>query len=156
MPPTVPTISESVTGWTKNPITFSVTIPNPLEDGAPYRGIWYGCHGQTLTHLPSATTVSFTCSGDSPTAQTATVKSCDALQCTQRTITYYKETTPPAGNLTITGKVGNHAGENLQPDTNSTQYTKTPSVTLTYSGSDAGGSNLDVNPVKFSCSSDAA
>lgn len=75
------------------------------------------------------------------------------LQCTQRTITYYKETTAPTASLTVTGRISNHQGESAMADSNSSAYTKLASVTLNYSASDAGGSGLDVNPVKFSCSS---
>lgn len=53
----------------------------------------------------------------------------------------------------MTGRIGNHQGETTLADSNSSSYTKIPSVTLNYSASDSGGSGLDVNPVKFSCSS---
>lgn len=155
-PPTVNTATVSATSWTNVPINFNASIGGSTADGSAYKGLWYSCNGGSLIALSTATDVAFTCSGDSPSAQTATVKSCDALQCTQRTITYYKETTKPTGTLAIQGKVGNHDGEITKPDTNSSAYTKTPTVTLGYTAADTGGSNLDVNPVKISCSSNPA
>lgn len=156
VPPVVNTITESATTWTNSPITFSASIGDSTTDGSAYRGVWYSCNGGSLIGPSASTNVSFTCSGDSPSAQVATIKACDAIQCTQRTITYYKETTPPTGTFSMQGTVGNHDGESLKPDSNSNAYTKTPTVTLSYSAADSGGSNLDVNPIKISCSSNPA
>lgn len=150
-PPVVGSVSTNVTGWTRLPINFSASIGDSTTDGSTYKGLSYSCNGGSLTGPSNSTSASFTCSGDSPTAQTATIKACDQLQCTQRTITYYKETTAPTGTLSVQGTVGNHDGESAKPDTNSNAYTKTPDVKLSYSVSDSGGSGLDTNPLKFSC-----